>query len=73
MDEIKAGQLWQEADNRHKRIVKVLEVNADKITIITESDSYKATRKCVPTKARRDRFKKGIRTSHCGYFLIKDV
>lgn len=72
-NEIKVGQLWQEADNRHKRIVKVLSVDGDTITIITESDTYKATRKCFPTKARRDRFKADKQTSHCGYFLVKDI
>jgi len=73
MLDIKIGQLWQEADNRFKRTVRVLEVDKDKITIITEADSYKAARKPIPTKARRDRFKAGVRSSHCGYFLVKDI
>ena len=72
MVKIKVGQKWQEVDKRHKRLVQVLEVNGDEIWIITVSDSYKASRKYRPTKARRDRFKSGVRTSHCGYFLASE-
>lgn len=69
---IKVGQLWQEADKRHKRIVRVLAVNGDEITIITESDSYKSSRKYYPTKASRKRFKGRPVSSHCGYFLVEE-
>ena len=70
MVEIKKDQLWQEADNRYTRVVRILAVDGDTITIITESDSYKASRKPRPTKARRDRFKAHRVSSHCGYFLV---
>lgn len=72
MVEIKEGQLWQEADKRYKRIIRVLAVNGDEITIITESDSYKASRKYSPTKASRKRFEGRPVSSHCGYFLVKE-
>lgn len=70
---IEIGQLWQEADKRHTRVVRVLSVEGDVITIITESDSYKASRKPRPTKAKRSRFKAHHCTSHCGYFLIEEA
>lgn len=69
---IKPGQLWQEADNRHTRVVEVLHICGDEITIITRSDTYKASRAYRPTKAKRSRFKVGQRTSHCGYFLVRE-
>jgi len=68
--EVKVGQLWQEADNRHVRKVRVLAVLEDTVVIVTESDSWKTTRKFVPTRARLDRFKEGIRASHSGYFYV---
>jgi len=69
---IKVGQLWQEADKRYKRIVRVLAINGDEITIITESNSYKSSRKYSPTKASRKRFKGSQASSHCGYFLVEE-
>lgn len=70
---IEVGQKWQEADSRHTRIVRVLKVEVDEITIITESDSYKASRKPRQTKAKRSRFKAHRCTSHCGYFLVEEA
>jgi hypothetical protein len=71
--EVKAKQLWQEADTRHIRVVRVLAVEGNVVTIITEMDTYKSKRKPHPTKARLDRFKDHPSASHCGYFLVKDV
>lgn len=69
---IRKGQLWQEADKRHTRIVEVLAVDGDVITIQTVSDTYGAARKRPVSKAKRSRFKSRKCTSHCGYFLVKE-
>jgi hypothetical protein len=72
MVDIKIGSVWREADGRHTRDVKVLGINNDIITIITIFDSWKSSREWRPTKAKRSRFKNGIRTSHCGYYQITE-
>jgi len=76
MNEVKVGQLWVEADNRHRRIVRVLAVDCDIVTIITESDSNNGfgrgillnRKKYFPTKANIKRFGR-----HGGYFLLREA
>lgn len=71
---IKPGQLWQEADKRFTRIVEVLEVSANYVSIITRSiDPPGTSTRWRPTRTMRSRFKPGRRSSHCGYFLVKEA
>lgn len=71
MMDVKVGQVFQEADNRHVRYVRVVAIEGDRVRITTVSDSYKATFRPSSTTASIYRFRE--KRKHGGYFLVEDV